>query len=99
MCIQIFLSFSLSQLPLFVLPSTELFVNTVHNFWESHGYMLIHCQTEGIEFEVFTAVTMKNAVLWNVTLCGSCKNLRFGGTYRLHHQCGKNQQLMLFLAP
>jgi hypothetical protein len=22
-------------------------------------------------FEVFTAVTVKNAVLWNVTLCGS----------------------------
>jgi hypothetical protein len=27
-----------------------------------------------IEFEVFTAVTMKNAVFWDVTPCGSCKN-------------------------
>jgi hypothetical protein len=25
-------------------------------------------------FEVFGAVTMKNAVYWNVTPCGSCKN-------------------------
>jgi hypothetical protein len=25
-------------------------------------------------FEVFMAVTMKNGILWDVTLCGSCKN-------------------------
>jgi hypothetical protein len=36
-------------------------------------------------FEVFTAVTMKNGVFWVVTLCGSCKNRRFGGTWRLLH--------------
>jgi hypothetical protein len=33
-----------------------------------------------VRFEVFTAVTMKNGVLWDVTSCGSCKNRRFGGT-------------------
>jgi cytidine deaminase len=33
-----------------------------------------------VKFEVFTAVTMKNGVLWDVTPCGSCKNRRFGGT-------------------
>jgi hypothetical protein len=33
-----------------------------------------------LRFEVFTAVTMKNDVFWDVTLCGSCKNRRFGGT-------------------
>jgi hypothetical protein len=27
-----------------------------------------------VRFEVFTAVTMKNGVFWDVTLCGSCKN-------------------------
>jgi hypothetical protein len=27
------------------------------------------------------AVTMKNGVFWDVTLCGSCKNRCFGGTY------------------
>jgi hypothetical protein len=31
-------------------------------------------------------VTMKNAVFWHVTLCGSCKNRRFGGTQHLLHQ-------------
>jgi hypothetical protein len=33
-----------------------------------------------VRFEVFMAVTMKNAVFWDVTACGSCKNRRFGGT-------------------
>jgi hypothetical protein len=27
-----------------------------------------------VRFEVFTVVTMKNGVVWNVTPCGSCKN-------------------------
>jgi hypothetical protein len=32
---------------------------------------------------------MENAVFCNVTSYGSCKNRRFGGTYRLHHQGDK----------
>jgi hypothetical protein len=39
-----------------------------------------------VRFEVFTAVATKNAVFWNVTPRGSCKNRLFGGTYRLHHE-------------
>jgi hypothetical protein len=39
-----------------------------------------------LRFEVFTAVNMKNGVFWDVTPCGSCKNRRFGGTYRLFQQ-------------
>jgi hypothetical protein len=35
---------------------------------------------DGVRFEVFTTVTMKNAVFLDVTPCGSCKNRRFGGT-------------------
>jgi hypothetical protein len=35
---------------------------------------------ECVRFGVFTAVTMKNAVFWDVTPRGSCKNRRFGGT-------------------
>jgi hypothetical protein len=37
-----------------------------------------------IRFEVFTAVTMKNAVLWDVAPCRYCVNRRFGKTYCLH---------------
>jgi hypothetical protein len=44
-----------------------------------------------VRFEVFTAVTMKNAVFWDVTPCGSCKNRRFRGTQHLHHQGDKNR--------
>jgi hypothetical protein len=36
-------------------------------------------------------VIMKNAVFWDVTPCGSCKNQGCGGTYRLHHQGAKNR--------
>jgi hypothetical protein len=46
--------------------------------------------TENVRFEVSTAVTMKNAVFWDVTPCGSCKNLRFGVMYRLRYQGDKN---------
>jgi hypothetical protein len=34
---------------------------------------------------------MKNAVLWDVTLCGSCKNRHFGGRYHLHRHGDKNE--------
>jgi hypothetical protein len=35
--------------------------------------------------------TQKNGVFWVVTQCGSCKNRRFGGTWRLLHQGDKNR--------
>jgi hypothetical protein len=35
--------------------------------------------------------TLKNCVFWVVTPCGSCKNRRFGGTWRLLHQGDKNR--------
>jgi hypothetical protein len=33
-----------------------------------------------VRFEVFMAVTMNNAVFWDVIPCGSCKNGRSRGT-------------------
>jgi hypothetical protein len=33
-----------------------------------------------VRFEVFTVVTMENGFFWDVTLCGSYNNGRFGGT-------------------
>jgi hypothetical protein len=35
---------------------------------------------------------MKNAFSWEVMPCGSCKNQRSGGMYRLHHQGDKNRR-------
>jgi hypothetical protein len=46
----------------------------------------VQLHTGCVRFEVFTAVTMKNAVFWDVAPCRSCVNLRFGGTYRLRLQ-------------
>jgi hypothetical protein len=43
-----------------------------------------------VNFEVSTAVTMKNVVFCYVTTCGSCKIRRFGGTYHLRHQRARN---------
>jgi hypothetical protein len=39
-----------------------------------------------VRFEVLPAVIRKNAIFWDVTQCSCCRNRRFGGTYRLHHQ-------------
>jgi hypothetical protein len=35
---------------------------------------------------------MKNAVFWDVTPCGSCKNRHLGGTNRCLHQGEKNKR-------
>jgi hypothetical protein len=48
-------------------------------------------QKRHVRLEVFAAVTMKNVVFWDITPCGLCKSRCFGGTYRLHHQGGKNK--------
>jgi hypothetical protein len=32
-----------------------------------------------VKFDIFMAVTMKNAIFWDVAPCGSCKNQRFRG--------------------
>jgi hypothetical protein len=47
-----------------------------------------------VRFEVFTAVTMKNAVFWDVAPCKYFVNRRFGGTYRLHLQGIRNPRAM-----
>jgi hypothetical protein len=44
-----------------------------HNFSTTELSQLMLCKIWG-----FTAVTMKNAVFWDVTSCGSCKNVRIG---------------------
>jgi hypothetical protein len=39
-----------------------------------------------VRFEVFTAVTVKNAVLWDVAPCRDCVNRRFVESYCRHLQ-------------
>jgi hypothetical protein len=47
-----------------------------------------------VRFEVFTSVTMKNAILWRARSYGSCKIRRLGGTYLLHLHGDKNLRAM-----
>jgi hypothetical protein len=47
-----------------------------------------------VRTEDFTAVTMKNAIFWDVTPCDSCKNLCFGGMYRLLRNVGSYKRHM-----
>jgi hypothetical protein len=44
------------------------------------GTLLCGWASYNVGFEVFTAVTMKNAVFWDVEPCGSCENRRFQGS-------------------
>jgi hypothetical protein len=46
-----------------------------------------------VRFEVFAAVTMRNAFFLDVMPCGSGKNRRFGGTNCLLHQGDKIGEL------
>jgi hypothetical protein len=70
----------------FVLPSTSALASLIRRFILSynrwHGRVqIIFSRLLSVRFEVFTAVIMKNAVFWDVTLCASCKSRRFGGTF------------------
>jgi hypothetical protein len=52
------------------------------NISEEHNDSIVRVTKIGqlgknVRFEVFTAVTMKNGVFWDVTPCGSYKNRRF----------------------
>jgi hypothetical protein len=76
----------------------------VHTYITKSTYTCISKMYSNVilaRFEVFMAVTMKNSVFWDVMPCGSCKNRRFRGTYRFHHQSGKphgvTSQKMAFL--
>jgi hypothetical protein len=40
-----------------------------------------------VRFEVFTAVTVKNAVFWDVTPCGSCKNRQHASVASYCQRC------------
>jgi hypothetical protein len=43
--------------------------------WQKAVVTYIYLTEALTRFEFFKAVTMKNAVFWYVTPCGSCKNL------------------------
>jgi hypothetical protein len=59
---------------------------------EKTKYMLVsQDQNAGQNWDIKIGNRSKNGVFWVVTPCGSCKNRRFGGTWRLLHQGDKNR--------
>jgi hypothetical protein len=72
-------------------------------FWEelTAYFLLIRCGRHTkwhaqkflyLRFEVFTAVTMKNAVFCDMAPCSYCVNRRLGGTYRLHFRAEEKKK-------
>jgi hypothetical protein len=52
----------------------EILVESCFSYW---------AVTQYVRFKVFTVVTVKNAVIWGITSCGSYKNRRFGECIQL----------------
>jgi hypothetical protein len=44
-----------------------------------------------LPYKWFISFILKNSDFWDFTSCGSCKNRRYGGTQRFHHQGVKNR--------
>jgi hypothetical protein len=55
-----------------------------NKFYKSETFASNKNKIQDVRFEIFTSMTMKYAVFWDVAQCRSCVNRRFGGTYRLH---------------
>jgi hypothetical protein len=62
----------------------HFFLITVHYIQHSPTHLFQCSIYQLLRYEVFTAVTVKNFLFWDVALCTSYVNRRFGGTYRLH---------------
>jgi hypothetical protein len=64
-------------------PGNRPYLHTVHR---------VRCQDSTLQQITKTNFHIKNAVFWDVIPCGSCRNRRFGGTYRFHHQGERNRR-------
>jgi hypothetical protein len=72
----------------------ENVIHVINLHHEVYNYLIEQCVTEVkfikmIERECYKYIRimleLKNIVFWDPGLCGSCKNRRFGGTYRIHY--------------
>jgi hypothetical protein len=55
-------------------------------------YITVRNTFSHVGLEVFTAMTMKSTIFWDVTPCRSYENRCFGGTCRLHLQGRENSR-------
>jgi hypothetical protein len=56
----------------------------------ANGHEFLVHKMHDVRFEVFTVVSMKNGIFWDVMPC--CKNRCLGGKYHLHHLDDKNRR-------
>jgi hypothetical protein len=82
------------------------FMNSIHCFYETYiqgrenktegllRYIFNVGSKTAVFWDIFTVVTMKDVVFWDMTPCGcSKKNGCFGGTYHLHLQDNRTLSL------
>jgi hypothetical protein len=55
--------------------------DTIDIYLVYQSHILFWLEEALSRFEVFTAVSMKSAIFWDVALCGYCKNRRFSLVY------------------
>jgi hypothetical protein len=81
---------SIYNLELLILLHTIL-IQPSFNSYNDKLYFYIFIASLSISLYPFqTNLKQKNGVFWDVTPCGSYKNRRFGGSWRLFHQGDKN---------
>jgi hypothetical protein len=82
--------------PLLV-PKGQLYISAIlalFNKWQLLAlfiYIFRSYSFDHVWFEVFTAETLNNSVLWDVMAYGPCNNWHIGETYHLHNQGDKNR--------
>jgi hypothetical protein len=69
-----------------VIQNLQLHASSKHQWQIIHYHSNVKLKLNCVRFEVSTAVTMMIIIFWEMTPCGSSKNRRFGGSYRLHLQ-------------
>jgi hypothetical protein len=67
-----------------VLESEADILSRIWFYYESNFNLDAYVNKQNpVRFEVSTVVTMMIIIFWEMTPCGSYKNRRFGGSYRL----------------
>jgi hypothetical protein len=68
-----------------------LLVMGCFQFLHFNTFYLTQLRTKNRHLEIYNLnCIMKNAIFWDITPRGFCKNRRFGGKYRLHYHVDKN---------
>jgi hypothetical protein len=83
-----------------VAPWSQHMLSQCPDYFELFAPFALHCIHTYIHtdmrFEVSAALPMRNAIFWDVTPCGSCKNRHFGGTCQLLFTANVVGSLIIF---